>query len=228
MTYYGGDYYAGDYYAGGLSFGGFFRGIKRVAQVGLGTVGGFLTGGPAGAIRGTIAAAVPTVLSGIREETLAAGGSGSAYTPELRAKHAAVVARAGGAGSGGSPKPTTSLGPPPGAAGPAGLVPMGPTLEQLGMGPGGQMVHLRRTHWNKHTYVIRGGGTSRWGPAGQLVVVPKGTQAVPNRRMNWANPHALVKAEHRMTSFLHHARRFLKLSGKRGKASLKLKRRKRA
>jgi len=228
MTYYGGDYYAGDYYAGGLSFGGFFRGIKRVAQVGLGTVGGFLTGGPAGAIRGTIAAAVPTVLGGIREETLAAGPSGSAYTPELRAKHAQAVARGGSPGVGGAVKPTTALVPTGGFPGAAGLVPLGPTAEQLGMTPSGMPIHLRRTHWNKNTYVVRGGGTSRWGPAGQLVVVPKGTQAVPNRRMNWANPHALVKAERRMSSFLHHARRFLKLSGKKGKASLKLKRRKRA
>lgn len=32
------------------------------------------------------------------------------------------------------------------------------------------------------------------------------------RRMNWANGRALSRAERRMMSFLHHARRFIKLS----------------
>jgi hypothetical protein len=60
---------------------------------------GFVTGGPLGAIRGAVGGTVAGVRKNIQEETLAAGGSGSAYTPALRAAHQAVVARAKAGGS---------------------------------------------------------------------------------------------------------------------------------
>ncbi len=78
------------------------------------------------------------------------------------------------------------------------------------MAIGAGLPGMRRTHPNKSTYVIRGGGTSRWGPGGQLVLVPRGTMAVPNRRMNVANPRALRKALRRVAGFgklTHRARR---------------------
>ena len=49
MAYYRGDYYRGDYYRGDL--GGFLRKAGRVVS---GGVGGFITGGPVGAIKGAI------------------------------------------------------------------------------------------------------------------------------------------------------------------------------
>lgn len=49
MAYYRGDYYRGDYYRGDL--GGF---LKKAAKVVTGGVGGFLTGGPVGAIKGAV------------------------------------------------------------------------------------------------------------------------------------------------------------------------------
>lgn len=59
MAYYRGDYYRGDYYRGDL--GGFLK--KAVKVVGAG-VGGFITGGPVGAIKSGISAlAKPTAMS---------------------------------------------------------------------------------------------------------------------------------------------------------------------
>src|SRR5437899_557517 len=57
----------------------------------------------------------------------------------------------------------------------------------------------RRLHPNKSTYVTRAGGTSRWPP--QLEVHFKGTEAVPTRRMNVANPRALRRALRRVAGF---------------------------
>jgi len=45
-----------------------------------------------GAIRGAISGTVSGVASGTRAATLAAGGSQTAYTPAMRARHAAIVA----------------------------------------------------------------------------------------------------------------------------------------
>ncbi len=64
-----------------------------------------------------------------------------------------------------------------------------------------QVARLKRSHPNKQTYVIRGGGTSRWGAASQLQVIPKGTTDVPNRRMNVANPRALRRSLRRVAGF---------------------------
>jgi len=89
VGYYG-DYY-GDYYRGDPGFlGNLFRGIGRTVG---GAVTGFITGGPKGAIGGAIGGAVSATRRNIRAETLAAGGSSSAYTPALRAAHAAALAR---------------------------------------------------------------------------------------------------------------------------------------
>jgi hypothetical protein len=213
MAYYAGGYYAGDYYAGGL-FGSIGRAIGRVAKVGIGTVGGFLTGGPAGAIRGTIAAAVPTVVQGIQQETLAAGPSGSAYTPALREKHAQAVARGAGGGAGGAPKPGTAImvTPPVGLPATMGGAAMMPTAGQLG-------VRVHGTHLNKQGYFTRAG------------YVPAGSTLVRNRRMNWGNGRALSRAERRIAAFLKHATRYMKWAhpGKKGHAVPKFHRkRKRA
>ena len=59
-----------------------------------GAAKGFITGGPVGAIFGAARGAGTATRANIEEATLAAGGGGSAYTPALRAAHAAVVARA--------------------------------------------------------------------------------------------------------------------------------------
>jgi len=89
-----------------------------------------------------------------------------------------------------------------------GAQPFGPTLPG---GGGGQLpmlpAHHRALHWNRATYVTRGGGTSRW-PA-QLLVHPKGTEPVPSRRMNVGNARALRHALHRVSGFAHLARRVM-------------------
>jgi hypothetical protein len=121
----------------------------------------------------------------------------------------------------------------PGGSGPGSLVqydgqPFGPTLpggggqQQLPMLPG----RHRALHWNRATYVTRGGGTSRW-PA-QLLVHPKGTEPVPSRRMNVGNAKALRHALHRVSGFAHLARRvmsFVKPGAGRGRFKFKRKRR---
>jgi len=183
-----GDYYRGDYYRGdpGL-FGSIGRALGRVAQLGIGTVGGFIKGGPAGAITGTIAG-LPAVLSrGIRQETLAAGPEGSAYTPALRAAHAAAVARGPARGAGIQGLPAPMVGPPSLDGRPAGM-------------------HLMKS-----------------GPL-------KGQVYVKNRRMNWANPRALARAERRARMFLRHASHFIRYfnpSKKKGRPYIRRARKKR-
>ena len=118
-----------------------------------------------------------------------------------------------------------------GGTGPGSLVqydgqPFGPTLP----GGGGQQLPMlpgrhRALHWNRETYVTRGGGTSRW-PA-QLLVHPKGSEPVPSRRMNVGNAKALRHALHRVSGFAHLARRvmsFVKPGAGRGR--FKFRRRK--
>jgi len=78
-------------YVPGYGDPGIFGAIGHVLS---GAVGGFLKGGPIGAIAGAAKGAFTGTKANITEETLAAGGTGSAYTPALRAQHAAVVARA--------------------------------------------------------------------------------------------------------------------------------------
>jgi len=97
--------------------------------------------------------------------------------------------------------------------------PFGPTLP----GGGGQQLPMlpgrhRALHWNRETYVTRGGGTSRW--PSQLLVHPKGTEPVPSRRMNVGNARALRHALHRVTGFAHLAQRvmsFVKPGHRKGK-----------
>src|SRR5258705_10975328 len=60
---------------------------------------------------------------------------------------------------------------------------------------------------NKSTYAVRGGGTSRWGPAGMVRIIPKGTVPVKSRRMNVANPRALRRGLRRAAGFVKLARR---------------------
>jgi hypothetical protein len=171
--YYTGDYYRGDYYRGDPGIFDVFKGVVK------GAIGGFLTKGPIGALIGAGTGAVSTIPKGIRSATLAAGGSESAYTPAMKARHAEISARGG-----------------------SGLLQRG-GLAMQGGAPGMAMTapgqFVRRMHWNRSTYITRGGGTSRW-PVG-LAVHPKGTEPVPSRRMNPANPRALRRAIHRMTGF---------------------------
>ncbi|SRR5213594_4200537 len=197
MPYYGGGYYGGGYYGGGL-FGNLWRGITHTVG---GAIGGFITGGPKGAIGGAIGGAISATKKNIASTALEAGGSETAYTPAMRAKHALALVR-GGAG-GGAPirgsLPLQTMAPAPMQA--FGGQPIGPPAVGVAM---------RRSHWNRSTYVIRGGGTSRWGPAGQLQLIEKGTVPVPNRRMNVANPRALRRALRRVGGFgklTHRARR---------------------
>jgi hypothetical protein len=77
----------------------------------------------------------------------------------------------------------------------------GPLVQQPGM------ALQRRLHWNKSTYVTRGGGTSKWPQ--QLLVHPKGTEPVPSRRMNVGNARALRHALHRVSGFARLARRVM-------------------
>jgi hypothetical protein len=179
MPYMRGDYYSrGDYTRGDPGFfGSLFHAVTGVVG---GAVTGFLGGGPKGAIVGAVAGAGGAIHHNVQTATLEAGGSGSAYTPALRAAHAQALAthQAGGAATG-----------------------VMTTLQ----GPGGMMPALagryggRRMHVNKSTYAVRGGGTSHYPPG--LALVVKGTSLVPNRRMNVANPRALRRSLRRVAGF---------------------------
>jgi hypothetical protein len=113
------------------------------------------------------------------------------------------------------------------------FAPEGPQLPQVPGGtqvmiPGMGLCTIRGTHANKSTYVTRGGGTSRW-PQG-VMVHPKGTTCVKNRRINVANPRALRRAIRRAQGFAKLARRVLSFTGARvrGKTRFKIGRRRKA
>jgi hypothetical protein len=120
-----------------------------------------------------------------------------------------------------------------GGTGPGSLVQynggsFGPTLPgghgspQLPMLPGQRH---RALHWNRETYVTRGGGTSRWPQ--QILVHPKGTEAVPSRRMNVGNARALRRALRRAHGFARLARRVMSLTHPRAKGRLTFKKKSR-
>jgi hypothetical protein len=167
-------YYMGDYYRGDYyqgDPGGIGAFFRQIGRAGV----GFLTGGPVGAARAVIGG----VGKEIQTATLEAGDTGSAMTPALRAKHAAALLR-GGAAAGAPIRGGLAVAPRGG-----GMV--GPPMVR----------GLRRTHLNKATYVRRGGGTQNLTPG----LVIKGTEFVPNRRRNVANPRALRRAISRLAGF---------------------------
>src|SRR5256885_16972771 len=84
-----GDYIPGYYRGDPGLFGSIGHAISGAAHVIGGAALGFVTGGPLGAVKGAVAGTVAGVKSGIERETLAARGSGSAYTPAMRPAHAA-------------------------------------------------------------------------------------------------------------------------------------------
>ena len=71
-------------------FGNLFHAVTGVIG---GAVGGFIKGGPLGGIAGALGGAVHATASNIGSSTLEAGGSATALTPQLRASHAAALAR---------------------------------------------------------------------------------------------------------------------------------------
>jgi hypothetical protein len=190
MPYMRGDYWGGvgrgDYMHGDPGFfSDLFGGIKHIAG---GIVKGFLTGGPVGAVLGAAGGAVTAVGENIRHGVNeAASGTNPGELPMLPTSR----------GGPGALLPTTAGGPGIITTSPLGT-PVSPAAIARQMAAQGR---ARRSHPNKATYVIRGGGTSRWGPGGQLQVIPKGATQVPNRRMNVANGRALRRALRRVAGF---------------------------
>ncbi len=109
-------------------FGNLFHAVTGVVG---GAIKGFITGGPIGAITGAAGGAVHATASNIGSSTLEAGGSASALTPQLRAQHAAALAR-----------------------GPRGVGVMAPGggVQHRGGGGGGRR---RRMNWANHRALAR-------------------------------------------------------------------------
>jgi len=82
--------YRGDYIGGyGRGDPGFFGNLVRgVAHMATGVVGGFLTGGPAGAVRGAIGGGLSAIKSNVRATTLEAGDQAPV---DIRALHMAAI-----------------------------------------------------------------------------------------------------------------------------------------
>jgi len=191
----GSNYAAGDYYQGDGFFSAIGRGLKVAGAAVLGGGVGFLKGGPLGAAKGAAGAVIATapmvVSKGIQDETLAAGSNPSvdAANMAISKMRREMAAMAAGA-------PMISAPPAPGGMPVLMLPPMA----------GGRTPRLPGT--NKSTYAVRGGGTSRWGPAtGQVMIIPRGTVMVKSRRMNPANPRALRRGLRRAAGFVKLARR---------------------
>lgn len=176
-NYAAGDYYQGDYYQGDPGIlGSIGKAIGKAAKF-----VGSLAPGPAGAL-----------LKGV----------GTALVPTSRGPFSGVT---GGASS----------------TAPAPMLPALPPLDQYGIinissgekggGGGGKLAPIgipamRGLHYNKSTYETRGGGTSRWGPSGNLQLHPAGTVLVRSRRMNVGNARALKRALRRARGFERLAR----------------------
>jgi hypothetical protein len=183
--YYGrGDYYRGDGFLSGL--GSLIKGAARTAL-------GFLPGGSA-------------LNTGIDIVT----GAVSAPKSKSDVAAAAIAGQAMQTSNIVSTISALAPGMPGMMAGPSIMAPGAP-FPTLGMAGGGTMpasMFARGYRWNKSTYAVRGGGTSRWGPAtGQIMLIPKHTVAVKSRRMNVANPRALRRGLRRAAGFVKLARR---------------------
>jgi len=156
--------------------------------------GGFLTGGPAGALAagaslllhrpgGGITAADSTIVS----ERFGPGGIGGSRMTKMYYHRFGEEEPTNGGGAG----PTGGFTPP----------------RQLMTGAGCPVGY----RFNKSTYVSRGGGTSKW-PA-TLLVHPKGTTCVKRRRRNVGNAKALRRAISRVKGFVKLARKAHSLVG---------------
>lgn len=195
--YYRGDYYRGDF-LGGL----------------LGAVGGFITGGPAGAIIGGV--------SGLLRPKAHPSIPPPAYIPPVPGFGGGLIQphttdQFGIINVGGQGKQTgiINLGGGPGEQPPSFPMAGGPSL------PG-----TKGYHANKSTYETRGGGTSRWGGSGTLQIHPKGSTLVKNRRMNVGNSRALKRALRRAGGFARLARRVMSFTHPRaGRGHFKIRRR---
>ena len=155
--------------------------------------GGFLSGGPAGAV--------------------AAGASLLLHRPGggITAADSTIISeKFGPAGLGGSRLTKIYTNGSRVNGGPPHMGEM-PTMQQLA--PAGCPAGHRL---NKSTYVTRGGGTSHW-PTG-LQVHQKGTTCVKRRRRNVGNAKALRRAISRVKGFVKLARKAHSLvGGHRGK-----------
>lgn len=204
--YYRGDYYRGDYYRGdpGFSLGGLLRGAFKAATSLL----------PGGFIVQQVASTAGSILKQATRSPRPVT-PGNALVP-LQATGGIQVMSQGGLMNLG----IQQFGGLPGGGGGGGgaivNVP-GVGLCRLPSGRGG--------HFNKSTYITRGGGTSHWPQ--QLLVHPKGTECVRPRRLNVANPRALRRSLRRIQGFAKLARRVLHFThprAARGRATFKFAR----
>ncbi len=155
-----------------------------------GALKGFATGGPLGAA---------SALLGKKQGSL----------PRLPSDSIIQTERYGPGGAFGSKTTKAYFGPQGGYDNiPGGLQP-GTQLPMLAAGAACPIGY----RLNKSTYITRGGGTSRWGPAGAITVHPKGSTCVKRRRRNVGNARALRRAISRVKGFVKLARKAHSLVG---------------
>lgn len=190
MPYYNaGDYYRGDYYRGDFfkSLGKIFKGVVH----GVESVGKFIPG---------IGTAINVAEGAIGAVSGLVGGG---HHPNLPAPALNASLVGGGGGAPGMRIGAVNIGG--NAANEVGLI-------NVGGGPSGfgALPTTKGYHPNRSTYESRGGGTSRWPQ--QLMLHPKGSALVRNRRMNVGNARALKRALRRAYGFEKLARRVLHLT----------------
>jgi len=180
-----------------------------------------------------------------RGDFLGLGGAFKAVTGFVSKLGIPVVSGAAGianrivGGSGGSALQRFAQGPNSNRPGPMiqppnqyGLINIGGYNYNGGGGGGGggsssTAPIVRGYHLNRSTYETRGGGTSRWGGAGNLQIHPKGTVLVRNRHRNVGNARALKHALSRVSGFARLARRVMSFTAPgHGRGKFKFRRRK--
>jgi len=157
-------------------------------------VKGFVTGGPTGALSALIAKKQRTAgLSSFAPDSIIRSSQSYGFGAVTR-----------------SSERIYTQGPPGGGIDGGGAGAYGGT--QLPMLAGGAACPIG-FRLNKSTYITRGGGTSRWGPAGSITVHPKGSTCVKRRRRNVGNARALRRAISRVKGFVKLARKAHSLVG---------------
>lgn len=193
-------YYRGDYYRGDNYYRGDFLGLGKLAKGIAGIAGSVFRASPIGQVVGAVANIVHPSLPTPKGTALALSGQGPSGQFGL--------INIGGTGTQGGLLNIGGVGGPPPAALMAGAPP------------------TKGYHLNRSTYETRGGGTSRWGPAGNLQEHVKGTVLVRNRRMNVGNARALKRALRRASGFARLARRVMSFTHPRaGRGHFKFKKR---
>lgn len=179
-------------------FGAIGKALGGIAKVAGGAIGGFLSGGPLGAVTGGIKA-IGSIGSKAAPVLKNAAGQGTTLMLPISQSSINRINQTSLPGTGQPSGIAAGLQLPGG-----GAIGFGPGAPDVGInagaiggagyyGPGTALVvRPKAGHLNKSSYFLKDG-----------TFVPAGSKMVANRRMNPLNPHSLSKSIRRVAGFAH-------------------------